>query len=309
MKPVLFTFPWLDMPVYGYGVMLGLSFVFGWYFILFTARWYGLKEDVYIGAMILAAIFSLVGARLVFILANGDQVWTLARMLNIREGGLVAYGGYILGIGAGVLHFLRRRVPVWSYLDAATPALALGLMFTRLGCFLRGCCFGARTDSLIGLSFPPPSLAAEQHTARGWPLAEDGSTTPIIPTQLVESLAGLLLALLVGAVLWRLRQARHATTEGRPPTGPGARLRDGHPFLIFVTGYSLFRFGIEFLRDDWARGSVGLLSTSQFIGLVLVAAALFAIWHRARQPLLSLETAPPSRSQRRRNSPKPRGRR
>jgi phosphatidylglycerol:prolipoprotein diacylglycerol transferase len=287
MKPILFTVPWLDMPVYGYGVMLGLAFVTGWFIIISTGRWYGLKEETYLGALLLAAVFSLIGARFFHVITNPSEHWTLMRILNFREGGLVAYGGYIFGVGAGVLYFRYKRAPTWLYLDAAAPTLALGLMFARLGCFLRGCCYGARTDSFLGLSFPPDSLVVQQHSERGWTLLANGWSVPVIPTQLIESTAGLTLVTITALILRRLKKARLAVESGiHPADAPGTWLRDGYVFLSFVTLYSMFRFCIEFVRDDGGRGSLGALSTSQIIGLLLIVGMVAWMWRRRHSSLI-----------------------
>ncbi len=285
MKPVLFTIPWIDLPVYGYGVMLGLAFIVGWYFIPFTAKRHGLNPENYVLPIILAAFLSLVGARLFHVISNPHLDWTFARIVNVREGGMVAYGGFIFGVGTGLAIFIYRKLPIRPHLDAATPALALGLGLTRLGCFLRGCCYGVRTDSFLGLSFPPPSLVAQQHSHRHWALLPDGFSTPVLPTQLFESAAGFVLA---GFTWWLLTQIRlHRVFTGQPTTKTRHLWRDGLAFWAFVGLYSFFRFLIEFVRDDGGRGTVGLLSTSQFIGIFLVAGAAFMVFYwLPRHPLL-----------------------
>jgi len=277
MKPVFFTIPWLDLPVYGYGVMLGMAFLVGWYLVAYLAKWSGLKEEVLYVAMTLAIISSLVGARLFHVFSNPHEHWTLLRILNIREGGLVAYGGYIFGVVAGVWYFKKKKVNIWAYVDVTIPGLALGLFWARMGCFMRGCCYGHRTDSFIGISFPEASLVVEQHTHRGWPLLENGWSTPVIPTQLIASFTGFVLFLITLALVAKKRKERleneQAKKEGKELKP--LRILDGHIFLLFVGCYSIFRFFIEFIRDDGGRGTVGLLSTSQFIAILLVA---FVSW-------------------------------
>jgi prolipoprotein diacylglyceryltransferase len=48
----------------------------------------------------------------------------------------------------------------------------------------------------------------------------------------------------------------------------------GEVFLGWVLGYGIMRPIIEIYRGDDDRGSVGILSTSQFIGLASVVAGL-----------------------------------
>ncbi|RJO65896.1 MAG: prolipoprotein diacylglyceryl transferase [Myxococcales bacterium] len=281
MQPILFVIPGLDLPVYGYGLMLGLAFLVGWYAALTSARWLRLDVDALYPAMAAAIVASIVGARLLYILTNLDEHWTFARMLNIRQGGLVAYGGYIAGVAAGVYVFMRKRVNAWAYVDAVTPLLAVGLGLTRIGCFLRGCCFGRVSDSPLAISFPPESLVHDEHVKQGIPLLTDGWTTPVLPTQLFESMVGFSIAAIALAWLAFIRPRNLASQEAleRGETDAPPR-RDGYAFVLFLALYAVWRFCVEFLRDDQARGWIGPLSTSQFISLWMLALAIFlgAYW-------------------------------
>ena len=92
------------------------------------------------------------------------------------------------------------------------------------------------------------------------------------PTQLYEMLAGLFLF----GLLMFLRRVRKFS---------------GMPFLGWVIGYGILRPIIEIYRDDDQRGSVGPLSTSQFIGItsvVLGVALLVSLLRRYRQDPQSL---------------------
>lgn len=277
MQPVLFEIPFLGWPIYGYGLMLGISFVVGYYLAGFLARWYGLDESKIYTGLAIGIAMSVVGARLFHILSNPDLHWTIPKMLNVKEGGLVAYGGYIVGVGSGILYYRWKKLPALAYLDCVAPTLALGLGFTRIGCFLRGCCYGVRTDSPLGMSFPPGSLAAQQHAARGWEMMANGYSVPVYPTQLFESGVGFLL---FGVTLWLFAKKRKeersiiaAMKANESP--PKRKLYDGTILMAFILLYSIWRFFVEFIRDDGGRGEIGPLSTSQFIGILLIPLALW----------------------------------
>lgn len=277
MRPILFEISasWLSAPlqIHSYGMMLGMSFVLGVYLYLYLLQRHRLAtRHVYV-AISLAILGALAGARILFILANMKEDWNLARMVAPNGGGLVAYGGYIGGILCGAGYLLARKENVLAHVDACTPTLVLGLSLTRIGCFLNGCCFGARTDGPSGVSFPAGSLAFSQHTHRGWPLLDQYHTVPIHPTQLYECGFGLLLLVVVGLLLRSQRKERLADRSAIESGAPRERrkLADGLVFITFVGAYALWRFLIEFLRDDANRGSLAALSTSQIISMVLVA--------------------------------------
>jgi phosphatidylglycerol:prolipoprotein diacylglycerol transferase len=183
------------------------------------------------------------------------------------KGGAVAYGGFLGGFLGTVVFCRRHGLPILVWADCAVPALCLGLLLTRIGCFLGGCDFGRPSDAPWAVRFPPGSPAFVQHVAdRLLPPTAAGSL-PVHPTQLYESLAGLLLLGVVVAVRRRQR-------------------RPGQAFAAFVAGYAIVRYVIELARADPDRGTVGPLSTSQFIALatLLSAVALFQATRRGALP-------------------------
>ncbi|MBQ8036768.1 MAG: prolipoprotein diacylglyceryl transferase [Proteobacteria bacterium] len=185
-------------------------------------------------------------------------------------GGLTYYGGFLLAVGTA--WFLSRRWK-WSFLkltDIASPVIALGLAFGRLGCFLAGCCFGKVTDVPWAVRFPQYSDAWKHHReffpdalyAQNQALGEFLSL-PVHPTQLYELFGSLALF----AFLWLTRKKAHF---------------EGRQLSILLIGYGILRFVIEIWRDD-DRGGV-LLSTSQWISIPLILVGCFLIWRgRHRQ--------------------------
>jgi phosphatidylglycerol:prolipoprotein diacylglycerol transferase len=118
-----------------------------------------------------------------------------------------------------------------------------------------GCCFGHTCELPWGLRFPSHSPASE------WQFREKLLETPlneslaVHPTQIYESLAALAIAAFT--ILY---------VQGR-------KRYDGQVFVVFLVLYASSRFVIEFARSD-DRGGWLFLSTSQWIGLVMLAVAL-----------------------------------
>ena len=130
------------IPIYSYGVMLGLSLVVGWYLTLGLAERDGLPKETMANNYVVTAIAAVAGARVLYILTNLNEFDSFASLFAMRRGGLVAYGGFLGGL-AGSYFFLRRhKIPLLPWADVAVPSLASGLMITRIGCYLFGCDFG-----------------------------------------------------------------------------------------------------------------------------------------------------------------------
>ena len=158
------------------------------------------------------------------------------------SGGFVFYGG-LFGALAAVWLFCRRRKVPFSQLGAdLVPAVPLFHTFGRVGCFLAGCCYGI-----------PAPAGWPGVTFRVSPVAPNG--VALLPVQLYEAAGCLLLFLLLH------RLARRGWK--------GEVL-----LLVYLAIYALFRFALEFLRGDAARGMWGVFSTSQLLALVTLAAVL-----------------------------------
>jgi phosphatidylglycerol:prolipoprotein diacylglycerol transferase len=149
MEQVLFWIPIKTasmpqgIPVYGFGAMLFLAFVLGSWVAGRLGKRIGIVPDKLSDLLIWTFVFGLFGGRVLHVVAENGQ-WV--DFFKIWQGGLVFYGGAIAGTigGAVMYHFLMRPlgVSLWQVADVIAPALALGICFGRLGCYLNGCCYG-----------------------------------------------------------------------------------------------------------------------------------------------------------------------
>jgi phosphatidylglycerol:prolipoprotein diacylglycerol transferase len=254
------------IPIYSYGVMLGLSLVVGWYLTLGLAERDGLPKETMANNYVVTAIAAVAGARILYILTNLSEFTqdprthdalpfldVIASFFAMRRGGLVAYGGFLGGL-AGSYFFLRRhKLPLLPWADVAVPSLASGLMITRIGCYMFGCDFGQPLKdgapdwlkSLGTFKHWPAGTLDQGEGAPAWaqhvkekliqPSAE--ASLPVHPTQLYESLVG---ACLLGLLLWYRRKQKFR----------------GEIFFLFAFAYGACRFLLEVLRDDAERGAI-----------------------------------------------------
>lgn len=283
MHPILVEIPtpWGAVPIYSYGVMLGVSMILAWFVVMWIGEreWIGpskaFDRELLANTFIVTAISALIGARLLYVITNPHEFDTIGDFLALRRGGLVAYGGFLAGF-FGALGYLRyRNASLLSFADVAAPTLALGLALTRIGCYLYGCDYGARLGEgapawLVSLGTFPQwpdgngSPAWSHHVAEYGLASDAGHSYPVHPTQIYESLAGFAL---LGAtlVIWRLRTFR------------------GQVLLALAALYGIWRFAIEEVRDDPERGFVAGFSTSQLISLAIVPVAALFYWQARKQ--------------------------
>lgn len=242
------------LSLHAYGLFLAASFLVGIELIAWQARKDGLQvQDKITTLGVLTLIASVLGARLGFILTHlSDYAGDPVGMVRVWEGGLSMYGGVVLAVAVGIWYLRKNHLPAWRIADYVSLAMAVGLFLTRIGCFLNGCCFGKPTGVPWGVCFPPDS-----------PAGLEFPNLRIHPTQLYESIAGLALVV----VLLVVRRKRRF---------------DGFLFWLFILLYSVFRFGVDFVRF-YDRQSVYHLGTetvtiSQVTSILLVAVSL-GMWY------------------------------
>jgi len=189
--------------------------------------------------------------------------------LKVWEGGYVFLGGLAAGVATAALFMRRARIPLAAGFGLLSTALPLGHAFGRVGCFFHGCCYGRTSDHL-------PAI--------------DGR----FPIQLVEAAGNLLI---FGLVLRALLRATRSPSPAAAGELSGALVR---PIGTYFLLYGLLRLVTELGRGDPQRGylfevpwpafsrALGfpewepvLLSTSQSISVVLVAAGALLLVRRA----------------------------
>ena len=239
------------LTVHGYGLMIGIGFIAAYLMTEFRARKYRMNTDIVFTLFISSVVFGLLGAKVLYYLTILDRVIKDPGVILDEMEGFVVYGGIIGGVLAGYVVCRIKKEKFWQYFDLIAPAIALAQGFGRIGCLLAGCCYGKETDSPLSITF---------HTSDFAP-----NDVALIPTQIYSSILDFLNCIVLCLI------ARYAKKE-RTVSGC---------YLIF---YSTGRFILEFFRGDLERGSVGVLSTSQFISIFIFAigaAILFTVKKKA----------------------------
>src|SRR4029077_13723720 len=131
-----------NVPIYAYGVMLGLSLVIGWYLTLPLAERDGLPKETMANCYVITALAALAGSRVLYAVTNPDEFKSFWDLFALRNGGLVAYGGFIGGLLGSWAFLAPKKMRRLAWADDAVPSLASGLLITRIGCYLFGCDFG-----------------------------------------------------------------------------------------------------------------------------------------------------------------------
>jgi phosphatidylglycerol:prolipoprotein diacylglycerol transferase len=224
-------------------VALAVVTVVSWALIAVRRGKARMTYDEVINAALVGIPSGIIGARLFHVLDSlhlyiDDPI----RIITHFGEGLAIYGA-VLGAALGIWIYSRVTKKSFGYLaDIIAPAIILAQAIGRVGCTLRGCCYGIETDIFCSVTYVHGSQIIG----------------PVHPTQIYE----IIYNLIIFGVLLLLRN----------------RLKpDGSLFLVYLLAYSIWRIGIDFIRDSEAV--LFGLHAAQVLGIVIAAITLgMLIW-------------------------------
>jgi phosphatidylglycerol---prolipoprotein diacylglyceryl transferase len=252
---------WPGWIVPGYGFLLCLSLILGSLLTLYLWKRSG-QEKQRASDLIFWAIPSLfVGAKMFYWLQYGFS----GQLDFWNSGGISLYGGFFGLMAAWLVQYWIRPYPVLLFLDCVAPSLALGLFFTRIGCFLAGCNGGTLCDLPWAVRFPSTTSTFHNLLAAGLARSGEKLSPPVHPTQLYESLFGLVS---FGLLMWFFRK----------------RSKVGQVFFVGMAAYGIFRFLMEMIRSD-AGGlhPFGVLTFAQMISVLITIVCLAGLLWKASE--------------------------
>ncbi len=216
----------------------------------------------------------ILGGRIGYVIFYDDTPFLAdpLHVFRVWEGGMSFHGGAAGVVIAALIFCRRERIPLLQTTDLMAVAAPPGLLLGRLANFVNAELWGRQTDLPWGVIFPG-------NAAQNCP--ELVGVCARHPSQLYEAV---LEGLILGAVLIWLGWRR------------GAFKRPGLLLGVFLVGYGLARFAVEFVRQPDAQfvsegNPLGLalhvggwgLTMGQLLSLPMVVVGLWFLL-RARRP-------------------------
>ena len=237
-----------------------------------TIYWYGLAYVV--GALLTAVVMYRTQRRWGFDITIDDLTSVVVgavfgliigarlEIFATNEGGMSFHGGLVGGILGGIIVCRMYKLDAWTVADLAVIGAPLALCLGRCANFVNGELWGKPTDLPWGVVFGGTAGDMPRH-----------------PSQLYE-------AFLEGVVLFCILQV----LSRKKPLLP-----QGTFMGVFVMGYGIVRFLVEFVRvPDAQLGYLlgGVITMGQLLSLPLVIAGLALIIfarHRNRPQRIYLD--------------------
>ena len=240
-----------DFPIRAYGLILSLSIILATGVAYFLAKQDGRWHNHIVDIGIYSGIAGIVGARLwdVFFFDWAYYSHHLSEIFYVWQGGMAIQGGIVLGVGAGIIYARRHKIDILALADIVAPAIILGQAIGRCANLLNGDAFGAPTGGNFGIIYPETTLAYHTYGAQ-----------PLWPAEVWEGQ----IDFVIFALLLIFRAFPHAK---------------GQAFSLYIMLYSLARFGLEFLRGDYANPVFLSFTSAQTTSLVaFILALIFFIY-------------------------------
>lgn len=229
-----------------YGILIAAAFLIGIYGSGRLVRKAGMDEDDFYSIVLWVVLFSILGARLYYVLFQWDYYSQHpSEILAVWKGGLAIHGGLIAGALTLLVGSRRYQMSFWKLADIASPFVILGQAIGRWGNFFNQEAYGYEVD--------PDKVPTAMYIDGAWRH----------PTFLYESVWNAI-GFVILSLLYRSQ-----------------KLEEGEVGLTYVMYYSLGRFFIEGLRTDSLM--IGPLRTAQVVSLLLfVGAGILMVWRRRR---------------------------
>ena len=200
--------------IYTHGLMAVLGIILGAVVTYFLAAKKDLRNPYFFDLIVFSSLLGIIGARLAYFILYRDQFVSSSQLLFLWKGGLVSYGGFVVGGIAFALISRAQKQPVLRWLDFMSVGFFFGLMLGRIGDLFAGEYSGVAISGSKFLGY-----------------------FSVVPVPLFELLLCLVIFILSLLALLRFND----------------RLRDGTVFLWSVAIYSMGRFVLDFWRteNDW----------------------------------------------------------
>lgn len=235
-----------------YGVIIAIGMLAGIFMAVYAAKKSGQNPDTYWDVAVWLLIFSVIGARIYYVIFFWDAYKDdLLQIFNLRGGGLAITGGIIAGVITMVVFARIRKKNFLELLDTAVYGLLIGQIIGRWANFMNREVFGRYTDSLFAMRIPLEMVRGRDiDSTISEHIVSGTNYIQVHPTFLYESLWNLMLLIILLVILRKKRF-------------------HGETFLIYMGGYGIGRACIEYIRTD----QLYIAGTKIPVNLVVGAAA------------------------------------
>ncbi|MFT4309161.1 MAG: prolipoprotein diacylglyceryl transferase [Candidatus Woesearchaeota archaeon] len=243
-NPVAFSIFQFD--IRWYGLFAAIMALVGYYLAPYLARkrFGDKREYIYQNAILISAISGIIGARIFHVILEWERYsGNIGGMMAVWTGGLSFHGGLLFGLLSLIIYARIVKIPFQQITDVIVIPFALALSIGRIGNIMNSEILGRACDSCL-FSFTFAVDGVERY-----------------PVQAVSMLKNLAVAFISYTLLMRTKTA-------------------GFSSAAFLLSYSVFRFFVEFIRNEpyvfW------YISLGQIVTLPIIIVSAVWLWRLIR---------------------------
>ncbi len=244
-----------------YGIIIAIGVFLGFLLASKEGKRMGQPDDLWWDFSIWAIIFSVLGARIYYVIFSWDVYKNnLLEIFHLRNGGLAIYGAVIGGFLTLYVFSRMKKQSFFQMADAGVFGLLVGQIIGRWGNFMNREVFGGYSDGLFAMRLPIEAVrAADISPQIASNIVQGTNYIQVHPTFLYEGALNLGLLL----IMWAYRKHKKF---------------DGEMILWYLGGYGIIRFFVEGIRTDRLKIGHTNIAVSQLLGGVLfVLSVSFAV--------------------------------
>ena len=242
-----------------YGVVIAIGMILGLTLAARIAKKTGNDPDVIWDLAAPLLIFSIIGARIYYVIFMWDFYKDdPIQILNLRGGGLAIYGGIIAGVLTLYIYCRVKKQKFPLVLDFVIYGLLVGQILGRWGNFFNREVFGEYTNNLFAMRIPAVMVRERDISASIAAHMTAGTNyIQVHPTFLYEGMWNLALLILLYLYLEHKKF-------------------DGEIALLYFAGYGIGRAWIESIRTDQLYITGTSIPVSLALGIVMAVVSIAA---------------------------------
>ena len=242
-----------------YGVVIAIGMILGLTLAARIAKKTGNDPDVIWDLAAPLLIFSIIGARIYYVIFMWDFYKDdPIQILNLRGGGLAIYGGIIAGVLTLYIYCRAKKQKFPLVLDFVIYGLLVGQILGRWGNFFNREVFGEYTNNLFAMRIPAVMVRERDISASIAAHMTAGTNyIQVHPTFLYEGMWNIALLILLYLYLEHKKF-------------------DGEIALLYFAGYGIGRAWIESIRTDQLYITGTSIPVSLALGIVMAVVSIAA---------------------------------
>ena len=248
------------------GILIALAMLLGLFITERLAKKTEQNTEQYLDLAIRVVFAGVIGARTGYVISHWQYFITdQGNVFDIRDGGMSAAGAVIAGLVVSFMYCKKKKLSWLQICDTALPGIVVGQILASAGCFFGRNMLGTYSDGpfamQIALQDVDPKAVMLSRTSGQM---VRGNFLQVHPVALYETIL-LLVLLVILLFLWKFKKL------------------NGMVLSVYMIGYGLMVFGMEFIRLDSQKIMGSRFSIEHIVAAILMLSGLVILTEQIKK--------------------------